>query len=254
MPTALACIVRALMLSRSRDQVRSAPGANGGVGQVGNEVRRFDSSAARARLLLPAAIELQEPTAASTLRLCSTIIARPYTLLNATIVAALVLIVAGLGAALLPRLLGDQTVVVVGGSMGHAVPVGSLAVLRSVPPHDVTPGDIILIQEETTVNAEISGAPTPSKLHRVVSVERQGQQVIVHTKGDANPTPDPLAYVLPRRVPVEVYAVPYLGYLVVLVGNGVSWWLLIVLTATVFVALSLRRVWTTSGESVQPAR
>lgn len=100
----------------------------------------------------------------------------------------------------LPGLLGVQRFAITGGSMGSAVPVGSLVFTTAASPSSVRAGDIITFRppglRETVT-------------HRVVSTGRDG----LRTRGDANAAVDP--WRLGAGVPVRrvVAHVPVAGRL-----------------------------------------
>lgn len=146
-----------------------------------------------------------------------------------------------LGAAVLPRALGYSPIVVTGGSMGSALPVGSLVLARAIPSERVRVGEVILVREETE-----QGLATP-KIHRVVWVGRDGDRILVRTKGDANPTEDPNVYVLPDRVLTPVRAVRFLGYAVAFVKTPLGWLLLLALPAVYLCMVALRSIWATDA-------
>jgi len=154
--------------------------------------------------------------------------------------AFLLLLIALAGAlalAVAPRLLGYSTLVVQGGSMGQSIPNGSLVFARHVAAEDVRLGDVILVQEEG------DGGTSRPRLHRVAWLDRQGGQILVQTKGDANESPDPKVYILPERVVTPAHALPYLGYLVGFVATPMGWLLLVALPATVACVATLWSIW-----------
>jgi signal peptidase len=152
-------------------------------------------------------------------------------------VLALLALAAVLGAAVLSRLVGYRTLVVQGGSMGHSIPTGSLVYARWIADEDVKLGDVILVQEES------ASGPARPKLHRVVSLETDGEQILVQTKGDMNETVDPKVYILPDRLLTPAWTLPYLGYLVSFVATPLGWMLMVALPATVVCLLTLRSIW-----------
>ena len=114
---------------------------------------------------------------------------------------ALLVFTAAAALMLLPSLFGLGHYVVTGGSMGSAVPRGSIVFERMVPTAELRPGDVITYRP-------------PNRDERVTHriVERQGQAF--RTKGDANAAPDPWTFRLPaRRQAKAVFHVPYAGYL-----------------------------------------
>lgn len=154
-----------------------------------------------------------------------------------------------LAAATLPRALGYKTLIVRSGSMGKAHPTGSLAVSRWMPGGEIRVGDPILIKDRAKAKT------VPPVLHRVHTLELIEGQRVVQTKGDANDFIDPERYVLPERVLVPAYTIPYMGYLVATVTTRVGWALLLVLPATILCASVLISIWSTDpkAEAKPPA-
>jgi signal peptidase I len=141
-----------------------------------------------------------------------------------------------LAAVVVPRAFGCTPLVVRSDSMGDAYPVGSLAVARAVRSAQVDRGDVVLVER----------AGHSPVLHRVVDQQRSAGRLTVGTKGDANASRDPERYVLPARVPVALFRVPHLGYVVAFIATPVGWALLVVFPAALLGAGTLVQVW--SGE------
>jgi signal peptidase len=141
-------------------------------------------------------------------------------------VALLGLVLAVLLAAVLARvvpLTGRQTFVIGGSSMEPSVPRGSAVVVTPADPSTIRVGDVISIK-----------VPPAGVLftHRVVDVvDVAGERRFV-TRGDANAAPDPspvpAAWVVGR---VEL-SVPFLGFLIALLGipTGIAFLLSLGLT------------------------
>jgi signal peptidase I len=164
-------------------------------------------------------------------------------LLQAACALVLLVLIAGLCAALIPRPFGFRPAVVTSGSMGHSIPVGSLAMTHAVGAGAIREGDVILVQEEA------NGVQARPKLHRVVAVEHENANILVSTKGDANDAPDPNLYVLPARVDVVAYSMPYLGYLVGFMLTPAGWVLAVGLPGALVCAFVLRRIWASDDAS-----
>jgi signal peptidase len=144
--------------------------------------------------------------------------------------------VAILLAATLPSFAGFHTVTVYGGSMGKAMPAGSVAVTRPVDAADLEVGDVIAI------GGHEGGLPI---LHRIVAIEEVQGGRLVTTRGDANQTNDRLPITVSGKGDRLVYHIPWIGYflafsrsqlgLALLVGVPAAAWalqeLLIVLKA-----------------------
>ena len=158
-------------------------------------------------------------------------------LLYGGVIVVLTGLAAALSIAAAPRLFGYGVLVVSGGSMGESMPNGSLVIARWGAAEQVEVGDVILVREEG------AGPQEWPKVHRVVSLEENGGQVLVRTKGDANGAVDPDVYVLPDRVLTPAYTLPYLGHLVGFAKTSVGWALLVALPASVLCIVILRRIW-----------
>jgi signal peptidase len=107
----------------------------------------------------------------------------------------------------LPSLLGYERYVITGGSMSGTFERGSVVVARTVPTEDLRVGDVITYQPPA------SSGVTTLVTHRVVRIDRDdvGRQVL-HTKGDANPDPDPWRFTLTgEKQAVVAFHVPYVG-------------------------------------------
>ncbi len=153
-------------------------------------------------------------------------------------VVALAGLAVALAGAVVPRAFGYTTLVVQGGSMGDSIPNGSLVLARWTAAEHVHVGDVIVVQEET------DSGPSRPKVHRIVSLDEQGGQIFVTTKGDANQTADPKEYILPDRVLTPALTVPYLGYLAGFAMTPLGWIFLVLLPATILALITLRGIWT----------
>ena len=164
-------------------------------------------------------------------------------LLYASLILGLLAVSAGLAIAVVPRFLGYGTVAINGGSMEESIPAGSLIIARWVPDEQVRVGQVIVAKEPG--RAAIA--------HRVVSLQEDGGNVLVQTKGDANHTPDPEPYVLPQRVLTPEYVIPYLGYLVLFVKTPLGLTFLVTLPATALCLYLLRRIWSGGPPATEAA-
>jgi signal peptidase len=162
--------------------------------------------------------------------------------LSTIAVAVLALSAVILSAFTAPRIVGYETLVVLGSSMGDVYPVGSLVVVRPVAPDDVHVGDVILMRTPGV----------PAVLHRVVELRREGGHVLVETKGDANATRDPADYVLPSKVPVAFVGIPKAGNLISAAHTVRGWILLQALPATLLAVWLLVQVWWGDDRSRRP--
>jgi signal peptidase len=93
--------------------------------------------------------------------------------------AVAVFLLVGVG----PRVADYRTLVMLTGSMSPDYPAGSLLVAVPRRALDLAPGDVLIFHMPIDDHQVIT--------HRVVEVDRQGDTVLVHTKGDANTATDP---------------------------------------------------------------
>lgn len=140
--------------------------------------------------------------------------------------AALALI----ASAFVPTLFGYESHIVTSGSMGRAVPVGSVALTRMVDARTVDVGDVV------TLRAPHGRTPVT---HRVIEIQRDSARVVLRTKGDANTVPDPERAALGGRVARVERVVPLVGYLVAFARSPLG--LLVFFVFPIFTLVSDRR-------------
>jgi signal peptidase I len=128
---------------------------------------------------------------------------------------------------LAPLAFGWSPLVVRSGSMGRAVPVGSLVVVRPVTGDAVAPGEPIVVRRGGT-----------AVLHRVVALATKDGRRFAQLKGDANAAADPGLDPLDGPLAVPVVVVPWAGYAVAALSS-----LAAPLLATLAGALALRLIW-----------
>lgn len=158
-------------------------------------------------------------------------------LAHAAMIGTLMALALALAAAVVPMAFGFRALVVRGGSMGDSIPSGSVVMGQWMNADEVSAGDVILVQEAG------ENGPAVPKIHRVISLERDGGNIIARTKGDANQTADPKLYVLPDRVITPVYHIEYLGFLLGFITTAAGWLTIIALPGAVLCLLTLRSIW-----------
>jgi signal peptidase len=165
--------------------------------------------------------------------------------------AVLVGLVAVLVVAFAPRLWGYRSLVVRSDSMRPAAPVGSVVVARPIQPAQVRVGQLILVPRRQRPGKE----PLAPLLHRVVAVEHDHEGVVVQTKGDANPTPDPARTVLRGATVTPVYVVPMVGYIMGFAATPGGWFVIVLLPASLLCGTMIAGIWRDDEEtpSAQPA-
>lgn len=118
---------------------------------------------------------------------------------------------AALGAALLlataflPTLVGYESLIVTSGSMEPGIPVGSVALTRPILVTAVTVGDVVSFRRPGRKD---------TITHRVAAVERQGDAIVLTTRGDANGSNDTEPISVRGRIHRVEHVVPYAGYAV----------------------------------------
>jgi signal peptidase I len=150
-------------------------------------------------------------------------------------------------ATLIPPLLGYQRFVVVGGSMEPTIHRGSVIFDEVVPVEDLRPGDVITYVPP--------GRDTPST-HRIISRELDAQgSWRFRTKGDANPQPDAVPFVLERPVQARVkLAIPYVGYLWMGLASKELRYALLVAPAILIALWILVSMWRDAGRLLEQER
>jgi signal peptidase len=160
--------------------------------------------------------------------------ARRAAVISGRLLAA-VIVVAGLSF-LGSRLLGFQDYVITGGSMSGTFEQGALVIEREVPVDRLQVGDVI-----TYLPPADSGTRS-LVTHRIVEMtEDPAGQVVLRTKGDANPDTDPWLFTLDARTqPVVALAIPWVGHALLLLADPQVRVLLIGLPAGAIALLAAR--------------
>lgn len=136
-----------------------------------------------------------------------------------------------LAAVIVPALAGWKPYLVESGSMGEAVPVGSLTVMRPLAANSVKVGDVILLRR---------GNGT-AVLHRVIERSAADGQVSVRTKGDANQAADPESYPVPTTTLRPAVILPKVGYAIPALRSAVGRCALVALAGLLLIVAALRR-------------
>ena len=120
------------------------------------------------------------------------------------------------------------------GARGYAVTSDSMK-------DTINPGDVVFVKPVNFNDLEVGDVITVTSTgerfnftHRIVSIDRQTRTVM--TRGDANPSEDPMPTEAERIVGKVWYSVPLLGYIAIAFSGGLSSTVLIILA---LVAVSL---------------
>jgi signal peptidase I len=151
-------------------------------------------------------------------------------LLTDGLLAALVVaVLACVALTSLGPLLGHPALVIRGGSMARAVPLGALVILDAGVPADLRVGEVVAFRAAngTTIT------------HRVTSLARLGSTSYLGTKGDANAAADPTITPVTAIIGQVAWTVPGAGYLVTLLGRPIGLFALFLVAATLLVQAML---------------
>ena len=150
-------------------------------------------------------------------------------------------------ATFLPSLAGYQRYVLVGRSMEPTIHKGSLVFDEIVPVGELRKGDVI------TYIPPVTKKPVT---HRIISVDRgpRGERVF-RTQGDNNRDPDLRPFTLNEPTQARVaFAIPYLGWLFILLEMQEARILLIALPGVLLALWALVGVWRQGGELLAAER
>jgi signal peptidase I len=129
--------------------------------------------------------------------------------LDALLLALIVVVLGGVVLGKLVPLTGRQTIVIGGGSMEPAVPLGSAVIIKPVDAAALTVGDIVSLK---------AGPQNALYTHRIVAVIDRPDGRWVQTKGDANADQDPTLVHASAIVGRTEMVIPLAGYLIVLLS------------------------------------
>lgn len=166
-----------------------------------------------------------------------------------TWVLVVLLLAAGVALAVVPKLLDGAALTVLTGSMVPTYEPGDVVVVRGVddPATQVDVGDVVTFQP-------VSDDPT-LVTHRVVERVFTSQGELLVTRGDANSADD--APIVPEQVKaVVVYSVPWVGHVLLHLGEQRSTVVVVVATALFLYAavMILRPSRTDPHDGSAPAR
>ena len=145
------------------------------------------------------------------MRIAATVTRLVRRLLDVTL---LLVIAAVLGAVIVARvvpwLTGGTTLVVTGGSMVPAIPVGAAVIATPVDPSTLVVGDVVSVRV---------GPAQSIFTHRIVRFAELPEGPHLETKGDANATVDPTLLPLTAVIGRADTVIPVVGYLITLLAE-----------------------------------
>jgi signal peptidase len=158
-------------------------------------------------------------------------------IVDIALVALIVTVLAGVAMGKLVPLTGRQTIVIGGGSMTPAIPLGAAIVIAPVDAASLSRGDVVSLRI-----AEQNATFT----HRIVDVVDRPDGRWIRTKGDANAAPDPTLVPASAVIGRIEIAIPLMGYLIALLSLPVGVLFVVGLAATLLAIAWLL-------ESLEPA-
>ena len=150
--------------------------------------------------------------------------------LDAILIALILIVLFGVILGKVVPLTGRQTIIVGGASMEPAIGVGSAIIVARVAAADLHVGDVVSLR---------AGDEHSLFTHRIVKIVDQPDGRWVQTKGDANDNPDPTlthATAIEGRVQLSV---PLAGYLIALLSIPTGVLFMIGLAATLLAGVWL---------------
>ncbi|MCU4754268.1 signal peptidase I [Halobacteria archaeon AArc-curdl1] len=135
-----------------------------------------------------------------------------------------------------PTLAGaDGSYVVLSDSMNPTLEAGDVVFVEETPPEAVEEGDVLTFWTEDPEAYHGDDPETNLVTHRVVEIDRSGDQTVFTTHGDALAQPDSDPVLGEQIVGTVTFAIPYLGYVIAFAGSRTGILLLVVVPCTLLV-------------------
>jgi signal peptidase len=150
-------------------------------------------------------------------------------LLDAALVLLVGIVIALVLAAQVGPMLGHQPVVIRGGSMEPAIPLGALVDLAHVEPADLAAGDVVTIE----------GANGVRVTHRIAYIVQTPDGPYIETKGDANEHADAALVPASAVVGRVDFSLPFLGFLMFMLTTLAGFVSIVCLALTLLIAVLL---------------
>jgi signal peptidase len=149
---------------------------------------------------------------------------------------------------LIPLVLGYQRYVITSGSMTGTYDRGTLIYDETVPTRSLRVGDVITYSPP-------AGVTQPGRLtHRIfsIAVGKDGARTY-RTKGDANKSPDPWTFQLPKVSQARVVlGIPYLGFIFAALSLPLVRILIIGVPALLLALGAAASLWEEAGHEARP--
>ncbi len=122
------------------------------------------------------------------------------------------------------------------GSMAPAIKTGSLILVKTVSPSQLTKGDVITFKNPKNVNQLIT--------HRIIKIaKKENGNYLFTTKGDANNAIDLWKIASSAIVGKTTYTIPYLGFLVDFIKKPKGFIIFVILPAVLIIIFELKKIY-----------
>ena len=150
-------------------------------------------------------------------------------LCDSLLIALIAVVLFGVVLGRLVPLSGRTTLIIGGGSMEPALPIGAAVVVEPVQPADIHVGDVVSLRSGSHLQSIFT--------HRVTGIVPREGTIWIETKGDANAVVDPSITSTAHVIGRVSATIPYAGFLLALlsVPSGV---LFVVLLAAILLTLA----------------
>jgi signal peptidase I len=129
---------------------------------------------------------------------------------DALLIALILVVLFGVVLGRLVPMTGRTTLIIGGGSMEPAVPLGAAVMVDPVASTDLAVGDVVSLRTGTNLKSIFT--------HRVMRIVERDGGIWVETKGDANPSVDPSLTPAANLIGRVSSSIPYAGYLLALLS------------------------------------
>lgn len=122
------------------------------------------------------------------------------------------------------------------GSMDPAIKTGSLILVKTISPSQLTKGNVITFKNPKNVNQLIT--------HRIIKIsKKENNNYLFTTKGDANNTIDLWEIAPDAIVGKTTYTIPYLGFLVDFIKKPKGFIIFVIVPAVLIIIFELQKIY-----------
>ena len=148
---------------------------------------------------------------------------------DALLIGVILVVLFGVFLGRIVPLTGRQTLIIGGGSMEPAIPLGAAIVIEPVPATELAVGDVVSLRTGNESRNVFT--------HRITRIVQRADGLWIETKGDANAHADPSITPASQVIGRVDQTIPYAGFLLALLSVPIGV-LFVVLTAGCLIACS----------------